>query len=137
MTRFSLPIAIITFLTPALAAQQPSFAEVRVVDAATGRGVPLVELTTTHNVRYVTDNLGRIAIADPDLLDREVYFGVHSHGYEMKKDGFGFAGVRITPKVGQTVEVKVTRTILAERLARLTGEGRFVDSKLLGRPVPA
>lgn len=116
-------------------AQRGGFAEVRVVDDSTGRGVPLVELVTVNNVRFVTDNLGRIAI--PDLLDREIHFSVHGHGYEVKKDGFGFAGVRITPRIGQPAEVKVTRKNVAERLARLTGEGRFRDSRLLGHEVPA
>ncbi len=43
----------------------------------------------------------------------------------------------MTPRVGQPVEIKVARNILAERLCRLTGEGRFRDSLLLGHAVPA
>jgi hypothetical protein len=38
-----------------------SHAEIRVVDAETGRGVPLVELVTVNHLRFVTDNAGRVA----------------------------------------------------------------------------
>ena len=31
---------------------------IEVVDEATGRGVPLIELRTVHEVRYVTDSRG-------------------------------------------------------------------------------
>jgi len=114
----------------------PIYAEIRVVDAATGRGVPLVELETVNGLRFVTDNAGRVAFGEPGLLDREVFFTVRSHGYEVKKDGFGFPGVRVTPAVGKVAEVKVTRRNLAERLCRLTGEGVHRDSVLLGHKVP-
>jgi hypothetical protein len=112
------------------------YAEIRVVDAATGRGVPLVELVTVNHLRFVTDNAGRVAFHEPGLMGREVFFTVRSHGYEMKRDGFGFAGVKITPRAGQAAEVKITRRNVAERLCRLTGEGRFRDSLLLGHKPP-
>lgn len=111
-------------------------AEIRVVDAASGRGVPLVELETVHRVRFVTDNAGRVAIVDPDLLGREVAFTVRSHGYAFAQDGFGFAVARVVPQPGAAITLAVTRTQLAERLCRLTGEGRWRDSVLLGH-VPA
>ncbi len=60
------------------------------VDAETGRGVPLVELEAVNALRYVTDNAGRIALQEPDLLGREVFFTVRSHGYEVAKDGSAF-----------------------------------------------
>ena len=112
------------------------WAEIRVVDAATGRGVPLVELETVNGLKFVTDNAGRVAFLEPGLMDSEVFFTVRSHGYEKPKDGFGFAGVRVTPKPGKPVTIKVIRTIAAERLGRLTGEGPFRDSKLLGYATP-
>ncbi len=108
------------------------WAGIRVVDAATRQGVPLVELETVHRVRFVTDNAGWVAIADPDLLGREVAFTVRSHGYAFPKDGFGFAVARVVPRPGAPVELAVTRTQLAERVCRLTGEGRWRDSVLLG-----
>jgi hypothetical protein len=119
---------------PAGAATQ--WAEIRAIDAATGRGVPLVELETVNSLSFVTDNAGRVAFYEPGLMDREVYFSVRSHGYEVAKDGFGFAGVRITPRAGEVAEVKLTRRNLAERLCRLTGEGLYRDSSLLGHQRP-
>jgi hypothetical protein len=113
-----------------------SYAEIRVIDAESGLGVPLVELVTVNNLRFVTDNAGRIAFDEPGLMDREVFFEVRTHGYEMKKDGFGFSGVRVTPKAAQVVTVKITRRNLAERMGRLTGEGRYRDTLLLGHKPP-
>jgi hypothetical protein len=114
----------------------PAFAEIRVTDAATGRGVPLVELETVHGVRFVTDNAGRVAFLEPGLTGRELFLSVRGHGYEAAKDGFGVRGVKVTPVAGAVSEVKLKRTIVAERLGRLTGEGLFRDTVLLGRDVP-
>jgi hypothetical protein len=111
-------------------------AEILVIDSDTGRGVPLVELETVNAVRFVTDNAGRVAIHESDWLGREVFFTVRSHGYEVAKDGFGFAGVKVTPRVGQPATIKVSRRMLAERLCRLTGEGRYRDSQQIGHAVP-
>jgi hypothetical protein len=120
------------------AANQPTgtYFEIRVIDAATGRGVPLVELETVNSLRFVTDNAGRVAFHEPGLMGREVYFAVRSHGYEAKKDGFGFAGAKLTPRAGQVSEIKVARRNVAERLCRLTGEGLYRDSVLLGHAPP-
>ncbi len=113
-----------------------AYAEIRVVDAETGAGVPLVELETVNHLRFVTDNTGRIAFHEPGLMGRELFFTVSSHGYELKKDGFGYSGVRITPKSGQVAVVRIVRRNIAERLCRLTGEGRFRDTLLLGHKPP-
>src|SRR4051812_7325104 len=83
------------------------WAEIRVLDAATGRGIPLTELETVNSLRLVTDNAGRVAFAEPGMMDREVFFSVRSHGYEMKKDGFGFAGLKVTPRAGQVAEIRL------------------------------
>src|SRR6185369_11386990 len=118
------------------ATAKPIYAGIRVIDAETGAGVPLVELITVNHLRFVTDSAGRVAINEPGLLGREIHFTVRSHGYEMKKDGFGYAGVRITPKPGEIAEVKIARRNIAERLCRLTGEGRYRDTLLLGLKPP-
>jgi hypothetical protein len=112
------------------------WAEIRVIDAATGRGAPLAELETVNGLRFVTDNAGRVAFHEPGLMGREVFFAVRSHGYEAPKDGFGFAGARVIPRAGRPSVVKLTRRNLAERLCRLTGEGLYRDSVLLGHKVP-
>jgi len=112
------------------------WAEIRVVDSLSGRGVPLAELETVNGLKWVTDNAGRVAFHEPGLMNRELFFAVRSHGYEMAKDGFGFAGVRVTPRIGRVSEIKLTRRNIAERLCRLTGEGLYRDSVLLGYPIP-
>lgn len=112
------------------------WSEIQVIDSETNRGIPLVELETTNNIVFVTDNAGRIALGDPDLLDREVHFSVRSHGYKVIKDGLGVEGIKVRPKVGEIVTISLQRKMPAERLCRLTGEGRFRDSILLGKPVP-
>jgi len=129
--------------TPSLsrvAAGAPSrigdYAELRVIDADTGRGLPLVELETVNRLHFVTDNTGRVAFHEPGLMRRQIFFTVRSHGYEVKKDGFGFSGVKVTPKPGQVSEIKLIRRNVAERLCRLTGEGRYRDTLLLGHKVP-
>ncbi len=109
---------------------------IRVVDQSTGRGVPLVELTTVHGVRYITDSAGWIAFFEPELMGQEVFFFVRSHGYDYPKDGFGFAGVRLRVIPGETVTIPIKRKNLAERLYRITGQGIYRDSLLLGQPVP-
>jgi hypothetical protein len=106
---------------------------IEVVEQGTGWPVPLVELRTTHNVRFVTDNAGRIAFDLPELMGRETWFYVFGQGYEMPKDGFGYRGVRLTPEPGMTLRVTVQRTIVARRLGRLTGGGLFAESQKLGQ----
>jgi hypothetical protein len=115
---------------------EAGWAEIRVLDAGTGRGVPLAELETVNGLKFVTDNAGRVAFLEPGLMDRELFFTVRSHGYEVPKDGFGIAGARVTPNAGQPAEIKLTRKIAAERLCRLTGEGLYRDTLLLGHKPP-
>ena len=84
------------FLTTLLGAQAPPEAKdyfaIQVVDARTGRGVPLVELTTVNTILYVTDSNGLAAFYEPGLMGRKVFFHVRSHGYDFPKDGFGNRG---------------------------------------------
>lgn len=107
-------------------------AGIQVVEKGTGWPVPLIELRTTHHLRLVSDNAGMIAIDQPDLLNREVWFDVLGHGYEAAADAFGRKGVRITPIPGKVTKFEVQRTIIAKRLGRLTGAGLFAESQKLG-----
>ena len=109
---------------------------IEVVDAATGRGVPLVELTTTHQVRYYTDSAGLVAFDEPGLLGQRVHFGLRSPGYLAPRDGFGIDGVSLDTKEGGHATVKLVRTNIAERLYRITGAGVYRDTVLLGRKPP-
>ena len=94
--------------------------------------MPLVELRTTHNVRFVTDNAGLIAFDLPELMGRETWFFVVGHGYDIPRDGLGFQGLRLIPQPGKTLKVEVNRTIIARRLGRVTGAGLFGESQKLG-----
>ena len=109
---------------------------IRVVDEATGRGVPLVELRTTNELRYVTDSAGYVAFREPGLMDREVYFHLHGHGYETPQDGLGFRGRKLVARPGRIAVWPIKRRWPAERLYRITGAGIYADSQLLGVAPP-
>jgi hypothetical protein len=109
---------------------------VQVVDEQTGRGVPLVELATTDAVRHYTDSNGLIALDEPGLEGREVWFTLRSHGYEAAADGFGFRGVALEVRPGKRAQVKIRRVNIAERLYRITGEGIYRDTVLAGEKPP-
>lgn len=115
---------------------QPYFG-IHVIDDQTGRSVPLTEFRTVNDIRCITDNAGWIAFHEPGLMNREVWFYLSlAPGYEMKKDGFGYTGIRVTPVGGGSTTVKITRSNIAERIARTTGQGMYRDSELLGLPHP-
>jgi len=103
-----------------------------VLEEGSGWPVPLVELRTTHQVRFVTDNAGVIAFDLPELMGKETWFEVIGHGYGVPKDGFGYRGLRLKPTPGGELRVEVRRTMLAKRLGRLTGAGLFAESQRFG-----
>ncbi|MCC7423462.1 MAG: hypothetical protein IT428_24565 [Planctomycetaceae bacterium] len=117
------------------AAAEPYFT-IQVVDEATRRGVPLVELKTVNQIRFETDSNGIVAFHEPGLMDRDVFFHVRSHGYEFPKDGFGFVGKALRTTPGGRATLAVRRINIAERLYRVTGGGIYRDSVLTGEPVP-
>jgi hypothetical protein len=77
-----------------------------------------------------------VAFDEPGMMNEEVYFFVESDGYEHPADGFGFRGVRLRTVPGTEATVTVDRTMVAERIYRLTGAGIYRDSFLLGKDVP-
>lgn len=123
-------------LSESTSAPKDLFAEIRVVDDQTGRGVPLVELETVNHLLFVTDSAGRIAIHEPGLMGRRVFFHIRSHGYEFPKDGFGNAGKAFDLTAGKVTTLRLKRINIAERLYRITGEGIYRDSVLLGKTTP-
>jgi len=110
--------------------------KIRVVDSETGRGVPMVGLIPLSRQKYYTDSNGFIAFNEPGLMDRKVYFEIHSEGfrYPMGKDGR--RAVSLLCKAGDSALVEVVRTNVAERLYRSTGLGIYRDSYLLGESIP-
>ncbi|HEU0008646.1 MAG TPA: hypothetical protein VFT34_02410 [Verrucomicrobiae bacterium] len=109
---------------------------IEVVDDSTGRGVPLVQLTTVNSVSFWTDSNGLIAFLEPALMGQEVFFHVRSHGYEYAKDFFDNRGLKLRPVAGGKAVIKLKRLNIAERLYRITGEGIYRDTVLLGRRPP-
>lgn len=141
--RFSLPALLwlagllcLLGLAPRVQAVPQDYYRITVVDADTGRGVPLVELKTVNAVTFYTDSNGVVAVNEPDLMGRTVWFGVKSHGYEYPADGFGNRGVALDVKAGGQGQIKIKRVNIAERLYRITGAGIYRDSVLVGAPVP-
>ncbi|MEY4187977.1 MAG: hypothetical protein RIT02_3011 [Planctomycetota bacterium] len=110
--------------------QQPS--GIQVVDRATGRGIPLVELTTVDGVVYLTDSGGRVALNEPELHGQTVFFTVRSPGYAVDRDGFGMEGVRLQLQAGSRHRVELQRSQLAQRLYRVTGRDIWLDTVRLG-----
>ncbi len=109
---------------------------IQVVDADTGRGVPLVELRNVAGRSYFTDNAGLVAVDEEAIIDQEVYFAVSSHGYEFDADGFGLRGKRFRVKPGETERISIHRKNIAERLYRITGVGLYEHAVKLGQSPP-
>jgi hypothetical protein len=109
---------------------------IHVVEEGTGRGVPLVELRTVNQIRYVTDSNGIVAFDEPGLLNRKVFFSITSHGYEVDKDGFGYRGKALDVTEGGSADIVIRRKNIARRLYRVTGAGIYRDSALTGDQVP-
>lgn len=109
---------------------------IRFVDAETRRGIPLVQLHTKHGLRYVSDSGGWIAIHPDDVALQTVYYRVTSDGYSLPGMDAQLQGFRTTVKAGEGRQIPLQRHNLAERLYRVTGEGIYHDSQLLGQPIP-
>lgn len=105
---------------------------IQIVDKQNRWPVPLVELKTVHNVRFVSDNAGLVAFDLPEMMGVPTWFHIQGHGYEVAADGFGYRGVRLTPQSGKTLTIEVNRRLPGKRLGRLTGAGLFAESQKLG-----
>jgi hypothetical protein len=105
--------------------------QMKIIDQQTGRGVPLVRLTTNNHIVCYTDSNGIVAWNEPGLMEQEVYFSIDSPGYRFPGGG---KAIRVTHS-GQ-VELKIRRLNIAERLYRVTGQGIYRDSALTGYPAP-
>lgn len=131
-----LSLVLFVWCYPAGLLQASDYFQIRVIDADTKRGIPLVELETVNQIQYVTDSNGIAAVHEPGLMNLEVYFHIRSHGYEYPEDGFGNRGKKLKVTPGGQAVLEIKRINLAERLYRLTGGGIYRDSLLTGEPVP-
>lgn len=105
---------------------------IRVIDEETGRGIPAVELRTTNHISYYTDSAGFVAFNEPGLMNQSVFFHLSSFGYEFPVDFFGYRGQAVEVTPGGSITLQMKRTNIAERLYRVTGQGIYRDSVLLG-----
>ncbi len=103
-----------------------------VLDRQNGWPVPLIELRTTHHLSWVTDNAGVVALNAHELMGQPTWLSVQGHGYEVAADGFGYRGVQVVPRPGETITLKVDRRLPAKRLGRITGAGLFAESEACG-----
>lgn len=110
---------------------------IRAVDDETGRGVPLVKLTTTDRETFVTDSHGIAAITASGLRGETVWFSVDVEGYRFpRKDFGGRPGFRTRLESGDSTVIRLKRENVAERLYRKTGRGIYADSLRVGLDVP-
>lgn len=105
---------------------------IRIIDDENEWPVPLVELKTTHKMRLVSDNAGVIAFDVPELMNVACWLHVIGHGYSVNTDRFGYRGVRVVPRPGGSLTIRVNRELPAKRLGRITGGGLFAESQKLG-----
>ncbi len=105
---------------------------VRLVDRANGRGVPLVDLAA-FGAHAWSDSQGLIAYCDPDHLGQTVTFDFASHGYALAAGG---TKVALALVAGGSASIELERTMVGERLYRITGAGIYRDSVLLGLRTP-
>jgi hypothetical protein len=128
----ALSVAALLISVIVVAAERPAPCCITVVEKGSGWPVPMVELRTVHQVRFLSDNAGRVAFDLPELMGQETWLTVAGDGYEVPVDGYGKRGVRLTPQPGASLTIEVNRTCIAKRLGRLTGAGLFGESQKLG-----
>ena len=121
--------------TRLLAASVPGAAQcfaIRAVDSVSARGVPLVAFATSAGDTYWSDSQGFVAYCDPDAIGKSATFTVKSDGYALAQG----TSVTVSAVAGGAQTVALVRTLPAERVYRLTGQGIYRDSVLLGMTTP-
>lgn len=111
------------------------------VDSRTGRGVPLVRLTTSAYVSFYSDSAGIVAFDEPGMLyGGFTYFQVRTDGYSvvspLSRNPKPDPGVLLRTFPGGNATVVLQRTQYAERLFRLTGSGLYRDTVVTGGKPP-
>jgi hypothetical protein len=99
-----------------------------ITDRATGRGIPLVRVAIAGEEHW-TDSNGLVAYCNPDRLGARMQVEASSHGHAP-------ASASLELVAGGEGALALERLNVAERLYRVTGQGIYRDSLLLGRDVP-
>ena len=134
---------------PSAEGSSPSRSEyfrISLLDGATGRGVPMVQLRTGNYINLWSDNAGNIAFNEPGMMDQPVFFSVLSDGYNftggvprqpIQGDPRGTdPGIVLTTTRGGISTLFLNRTQIAQRVYRLTGGGRWRDTLLYTTKYP-
>ena len=100
---------------------------VRVFDKRTSRGIALVTLALPAG-EQTTDSQGILAYCNPDKMGA-LSVPVSSHGYAPRT-------VSLQAIPGGSAEIELESTYAGERLYRITGQGTYRDSLLLGLSIP-
>ncbi len=131
-------VSLVGLLTAVSVAAETPFG-IRVVDEASGHGIPMATLSTNHGLQLVTDSGGWALFDEPDLMGCRVYFSLSSPGYAFPRDDKGFTGTQLIPTPDGRATLKMIRLNIAERVCRLTGSGVYRDSSILegGRQLPS
>jgi hypothetical protein len=104
----------------------------RFIDGANMRGVPLVKVVPGAGDAQWSDSQGMVAICDPDIVGRSIVFAVTSDGYALPSG----STVTLTATAASTATITLARRYAGERLYRITGQGIYRDSVLLGLTTP-
>jgi len=123
--RLGLSLAIV------LGSSSPAWAQnygIEVLDSVTGRGVPLVKVST-GGVDHWTDSNGFVAFDEAGMMNQSLPFEFRSYGHTNTSD-------TLTTVPGNLNQVSIVRTNRAERIYRATGPNVYEDSVLLGQSVP-
>ncbi|MDB5324794.1 MAG: hypothetical protein JWM57_363 [Phycisphaerales bacterium] len=108
------------------------FYAIKVIDAATGRGVPQVDLVMTDGKRYTTDSGGTIAFNRSGYMNVADTFVPETYGYKLASG----TSVTLTPVLGTSGTVSLVRTQIAERLYRETGVNKYSQTVAVGGTSP-
>jgi hypothetical protein len=105
---------------------------IRAVDSVTTRGIPLVKFVPASGEARWSDSQGMVAYCDPDFVGQAVAFTVTSDGYALASG----THVTLTTNAGGAQTLAMVREYPGERLYRVTGQGIYRDSVLLGLRTP-
>lgn len=105
---------------------------IKVIDSATGRGVPQVDLVMTDGRRYTTDSGGTVAFNRNGYMNTPDVFVVETYGYRLASG----TSVTLTPVLGQSGTISLNRSQIAERMYRETGVNRWSQTVAVGGTSP-
>ena len=138
MSLLSLLLALACTASLPRAALSTAPFQIKLVDSESGRGVPLVRLTTPGYVSYYSDSGGVVAFDEPGMLGLSVFFMVSADGYANAHNlpASPQPGVLLHTSPGGSATVELVRTQPGQRLYRLTGGGLYRDTLLTGQAAP-